>query len=78
MIKQDLSPISILRNISELGDYDHVEHLRDAWPVAQRGWVKIYFSTSGGNTIPPASKWTITVTKKGRRILEFENAKAPT
>lgn len=70
--RPDLSPIATLRYIAEAkeGHGGHVHLLRDAWPLAWKGWVNIECTVKcNDNCIPPETVYRIVVTDKGRAVL---------
>lgn len=77
--RPDLSPITKLREMANLdgaGDFDHALHLRDAWPLAAKGWVRVLVTVDCvGNSIPPQTRYRIEITDKGRNVLAADSAK---
>lgn len=70
--RPDLDAKQVLRELSQLGGNPDVAvmHLRDAWPLAWKGWLKIYCVVCcTSNCIPPTTKYHIEITEKGRAIL---------
>lgn len=71
--RPDLGPVETLRKLSELPTdsyMGHVMHLREAWPLAWKGWVDINcILKCNSNGIPPESEYRIILTDKGRGIL---------
>lgn len=72
--RDDLSAVSVLRNIAELDPTaDHVVELRHAWPLAWKGWLNIEcILTTNCNQIPPAARYLITLTERGRAMLQAQ------
>jgi hypothetical protein len=70
--RPDLDPVNVLRELSELTDSHcgHALKLRDAWPLAWKGWVDIECTIKcNSNSIPPETNYRITLTEYGRGIL---------
>jgi hypothetical protein len=69
--RPELSPLSVLRDLAELSpDHDHASHLRDAWPLAWKGWVNIECTViCNSNWVPPESRYRIVLTDMGRKKL---------
>lgn len=62
--------VEVLKMLSELGDGWHAPYLRDAWPLAWKGWVDIQATVRlNSNSIPPETEYRITLTDKGREVL---------
>lgn len=62
--------VEVLKTLSELGDDWHEPYLRDAWPLAWKGWVDIHASVKlNSNSIPPETEYRITLTDKGKAVL---------
>jgi hypothetical protein len=75
--RPELSPVSVLRDLSELSpDGDHAPHLRDAWPLAWKGWVNIECRViCNSNWVPPESHYRIILTERGKaKLAEADNA----
>lgn len=72
--RPELGPIETLRGLSDLPTdhyMGHVMHLRDAWPLAWKGWVDIEcIIRTNSNGVPPDSSYRIVLTDKGREVLE--------
>lgn len=44
--------------------------LRDAWPLAWKGWIDIYAVVRcNSNSLPPETRYTVSLTERGREIL---------
>ena len=71
--RPDLSPITKLREMAELdgvGSFNQAVHLRDAWPLAAKGWVRVLVTVDCvGNSIPTEARYRIEITDKGRNML---------
>lgn len=68
--RRDLDPVSVLRSLAELGEYDHCIHVVEAWPLAWKGWLNITCATlCNSNSVPPKTTYRIELTDKGRKIL---------
>lgn len=74
--RPDLSPLITLRRLSEMkDDRHHAAYLRDAWPLAWKGWVDIEATIKcNSNQIPPETEYRIRLTDKGRELLATEDA----
>lgn len=70
--REDLGPTAILERIRDTKDgIGHVVLLRDAWPLAWQGLVAIECRVMcNDNTIPPRAEYRVTLTEKGREMLE--------
>lgn len=69
--RPDLSPLTALKRIAEADDRSHELHLRDAWQLAAKGWVRVLVNVDcTGNSIPPEARYRVEVTERGRRVLE--------
>lgn len=78
--RPDLGPIETLRRMSTAADghCGHAAYLREAWPLAWKGWVEIEcFITTARTSIPPETRYRITLTDKGREILADAEKTAP-
>lgn len=70
--RPDLNPVEILRDLADAkeGHLGHARHLRDAWPLAWKGWVNIECTIKcNSNSIPPETSYCIVLTDKGREVL---------
>src|SRR5690348_4907830 len=69
--RPELDALSTLRDLADLPDAEnHVIHLRDAWPLAWKGWLNIEcIVTCNSNSIPPATRYLISLTERGRQAL---------
>lgn len=69
--RHDLDASAVLRRFADLSDdHDHVAHLRDAWPLAWKGWCGIECRIiCSDNSIPPRTQYRIRLTDKGRAVL---------
>lgn len=69
--RRDLDALAVLRRIAELkDDYRHDMHLRDAWPLAWKGWVDITATLRcNSNSVPPEVEYRIRLTDEGREVL---------
>jgi hypothetical protein len=70
--RPDLTPEATLRDIAENeGGYQgHAMILRDAWPLAWKGWVNIECRIRcNSNCVPPETEYWITLTDRGRKVL---------
>lgn len=75
--RPDLDPLATLRQVAGLlpDDLEHTALVRNAWPLAWNGLVDIdVIARLNSNSIPPESQYRITITDKGRRMLESEPA----
>lgn len=70
--RRDLDAMTVLARLAELSPDDrHDIHLRDAWPLAWKGWLRIDVTVCcTSNSIPPEARYQISLTEKGRAILE--------
>lgn len=70
--RRDLDAREILRRVIEWSDgSDFGIGLTDAWPLAWKGWLNIHATiTCNSNQIPPETRYSVTLTERGRRILE--------
>lgn len=71
--RPELSPVETLRGLAELPEdtyLGHVMHLRDAWPLAWKGWLDIQcIIKTNSNGVPPETAYRIVLTDKGRDVL---------
>jgi len=71
--RPELSPIETLREMADLPSDTypgHVMHLRDAWPLAWKGWLDIQcIIKTNSNGVPPETEYRIVLTDKGRDVL---------
>lgn len=69
--RRDLDATAVLARIAELKPGQrHDMELGSAWPLAWKGWVKIECRVDmTGNSIPPGTEYTITLTDRGRKVL---------
>jgi hypothetical protein len=71
--RPELGPVGTLRELAGLSNdsyMGHVMHLRDAWPLAWKGWVNIEcILKTNSNGVPPETEYRIVLTDKGRDIL---------
>lgn len=68
--RDDLTAVAVLRRIAELKGDRHEYELIDAWPLAWKGWLRIDVTIcASSNSIPPPTRYTITLTDKGRDVL---------
>lgn len=76
--RRDMDLISELRDIAALEPADSVSHvveLRRAWPLAWKRLVKIEVTIDcADNTIPPAARYRISLTEKGRELLSITDS----
>jgi hypothetical protein len=67
--RPDLSPRAVLQRIAESQRGEFL--LRDAWPLAWKGLCRIEARVvCNSNSIPPETSYVITLTEKGRAILD--------
>lgn len=75
--RPDLDPVNVLRRLAERGSRPATIDLRDAWPLAWKGWLDINVTVCcTSRSLPPEAGYTITITEKGRMVLD--GAMAPT
>lgn len=77
--RPDLSPIATLRNLAEAKEehLGHALYLKDAWPLAWKGWVDIEcIMRTNSNSIPPETSYRIVLTDKGREVLAAQSLSA--
>lgn len=70
--RPDLDARNVLARIAALppNPREHEMHLRDAWPLAWKGWCTIKHSViCNSNCIPPETEYQIAITDAGREIL---------
>lgn len=69
--RPELDAKSVLKDLSELKpDARHDMHLRDAWPLAWKGWLNIKCTViCNSNCIPPEMEYRIEITEKGHAVL---------
>lgn len=71
--RPELGPVATLRKLAELPSdsyMGHVMYLREAWPLAWKGWVNIdCILSTNCNSIPPEAEYRISLTDKGRDVL---------
>ncbi len=71
--RPELGPVGLLRELAGLPSDNymgHVMHLRDAWPLAWKGWLNIEcILKTNSNGVPPETEYRIVLTDKGRDIL---------
>jgi hypothetical protein len=70
--RRDLDAVAVLRHLAELSlDHRHDGSLIDAWPLAWKGWVDIDCTIRcNSNWLPPQTTYRITLTDKGRAVLD--------
>lgn len=69
--RPDLDAKNVLQRLSELRPCDnHVAYLKDAWPLAWKGWLNIKATvTCNSNCVPPETGYQIEITEDGRAVL---------
>jgi len=74
MNRPELSAISTLSWLATLkpeDKYGHIHYLKDAWPLAWKGWLNVIAELCcNSNSIPPEISYRIELTEKGRKVLE--------
>jgi hypothetical protein len=65
--------VNVLQRLADLpSDTTHDMYLRDAWPLAWKGWLNIDCTVRcTDNILPPRVEFRITLTEKGRAVLAF-------
>lgn len=70
------NPLEQLRRISDASDVRREQMLVDAWPLAWRGLVDISVEIKcNSNQHPPPTKYTISITDRGRELLTAKETK---
>ncbi len=68
--RDDLSAVATLQHIAGLDERSHTLHLRDAWPLTWKGWLKIEaLLVCNSNHIPPECSYRIRLTDQGQAVL---------
>jgi DNA-binding MarR family transcriptional regulator len=68
--RRDRDAKQIVQDLSELGDFNHVLHLRDGWKMASLGYVRIkVIIDATSNQVGPPTEYKITLTDKGRELI---------
>ena len=68
--RPDRTPLAVLAHLAELDGDDHAAYVRDAWPLAWKGWVSIHASVRcDSNCLPPEQSYRIELTDAGREAL---------
>lgn len=70
--RRDLDAREVLRRVVEWSDESHCGiSLTEAWPLAWKGWLDIHAHIKcNSNQVPPQTHYTVTLTERGRKILE--------
>lgn len=73
--RRDLDAIEVLRHLSDLPEgHQHTLYLRDAWPLAWKGWVKIECTINCTCiSVPPETTYRLTLTEEGREQLKLSH-----
>lgn len=79
--RPDMGPVGTLRRLADLPSDNymgHVMHLRDAWPLAWKGWLDIQcIIKTNSNGVPPETEYRIVITDRGRDVLRENDSAVP-
>lgn len=72
--RRDLDARETLKRVVERSnESDCGIALDDAWPLAWKGWINIHATIlCNSNQIPPETQYSVTLTDRGREILEAQ------
>lgn len=60
----------IVRELAELGEFDHALHLRDGWKMASLGYARVdVIIDATSNQVGPPTTYRISLTDKGRDLI---------
>lgn len=75
--RRDLDSVQVLRRISERKHRADLL-LKDAWPLAWKGWLNIYCSIKcNSKGLPPETEYRIEIAERGAKVLAADAAGQP-